>query len=119
VVLVFASMIVAGLSVVQGRTIESQRYVIHLLFLDSRELTSIRMHEQQQKHSAAANNEGDQQQKSAPKNSCANANDKTGKGCSVPQATAPSQPSQEKNRTPEKSDDDNSIPNPQRLLHSI
>lgn len=115
-VLVFASMIVAGLSVVQGRTIESQRNVIHILFADSRELTSIKMHDQQ-KRAAAANNQGDQQ-KSAPKSDCADSN-KAGKGCSVPQATAPSQPAQDKNRTPEKSDDDNSIPNPQRLLHSI
>ncbi len=110
-------MIVAGLSMVQGRTIESQRNIIRVLFSDSRELTSIKMREQQQKHSAAANNQ-DQQQKSAPNTDCADSKDKAA-GCKAPQATAPTQPTQDKNRTPEKSDDDNSLPNPQRLLHSI
>ena len=57
-------MIVAGLSMVQGRTIDSQRNVIHLLFLDSQELNAIKVHDQQQKHSAAANAQSDQQQKS-------------------------------------------------------
>jgi hypothetical protein len=118
VVLVFASMIVAGLSIVQGRTIESQRNMIRLLFLDSSELNSIKIRELQQKHSAATNKQGDQQQKSDARNNCADSKDKSGKGCTVPQATAPSQPTQ-KNHTPEKSDDDNSMPNPQRLLHSI
>jgi hypothetical protein len=118
VVLVFASMIIAGLSMVQGRTIESQRNVIRLLFLDSSELNSIKIRELQQKHSATSN-QGNEQQKSAPKSDCADSKDKSGKGCAVPQATAPSQPTQDKNRTPEKSDDDNSMPNPQRLLHSI
>jgi hypothetical protein len=118
VVLVFASMIVAGLSMVQGRTIDSQRNVIHLLFLDSQELNAIKVHDQQQKHAAAANNQGDQQKKADAHNNCADSKDKSGQGCAVPQATAPSQPTQ-KNHTPEKSDDDNSMPNPQRLLHSI
>jgi hypothetical protein len=119
VVLVFASMIVAGLSMVQGRTIDSQRNVIHLLFLDSQELNAIKVHDQQQKHSAAANAQSDQQQKADARNNCADSKDKSGKGCAVPQATTPGQPTQEKNRTPEKSGDDNSMPNPQRLLHSI
>ena len=118
VVLVLASMIVAGLSMVQGRTIDSQRNVIHLLFLDSQELNAIKVHDQQQKHSAAANPQSDQQQKADSRDNCAGSKDKSGKGCAVPQATAPSQPTQ-KNHTPEKSDDDNSMPNPQRLLHSI
>jgi hypothetical protein len=112
-------MIVAGLSMVQGRTIDSQRNVIHLLFLDSQELNAIKVHEQQQKHSAAANAQSDQQQKADARNNCADSKDKSGKGCAVPQATTPGQPTQEKNRTPEKSGDDNSMPNPQRLLHSI
>ncbi len=112
-------MIVAGLSMVQGRTIDSQRNVIHLLFLDSQELNAIKVHDQQQKHSAAANAQGDQQQKSDARNNCVDSKDKNGKSCAVPQAAAPAQPRQDKNRTPEKSDDDNSMPNPQRLLHSI
>ena len=112
-------MIVAGLSVVQGRTIDSQRNVIHLLFLDSRELNSIKMHQLQQKHSAAAGNQGDQQQKSDTRNNCIDSKDKNAKGCQAPQAAAPSRTTPDKNRTPEKSDDDNSIPNPQRLLNSI
>jgi hypothetical protein len=104
---------------VQGRTIESQRNVIHLLFLDSQELSALKIHDLQQKHSATASNQGDQQQKSAPKSDCADSKDKAADGCAVPQATAPTQPTRNKNRTPEKSDDDNSMPNPQRLLHSI
>jgi hypothetical protein len=111
-------MIVAGLSVVQGRTIDSQRNVIRILFSDSRELTSIKMHEQQQKRSAAANAQGDQQQKSAPNGECADSKDKAA-GCKTPQAATPRRQPQENNHTPEKSDDDNSLPNPQRLLHSI
>ena len=111
-------MIVAGLSMVQGRTIDSQRNMIRLLFLDSSELNSIKMRELQQNHSATSNR-GNEQQKSAPKNDCADSKDKNGKSCAVPQAAAPAQPTQDKNRTPEKSDDDNSMPNPQRLLHSI
>ncbi len=75
-VLVFASMIVAGLSMVQGRTIDSQRNVIHLLFLDSQELNAIKVHDQQQKHSAAANAQSDQQQKSDARNNCADSKDK-------------------------------------------
>jgi hypothetical protein len=118
VVLVFAAMIVAGLSMVQGRTIESQRNVIHLLFLDSQELNSIKVHEQQ-KHAAAAGNQGDQQQKPDARNNCVDSKDKNANGCHAPQAAAPSRTAPDKNRTPEKSDDDNSIPNPQRLLNSI
>ena len=116
-VLVFASTIVAGLSMVQGRTIDSQRNVIHLLFMDSRELNAIKMRELQQKHSSSAGNPSDLQQKPAPKSSCADSKDK--KGCEAPQAVAPSRPAPDRNRTPEKSDDDSSMPNPQRLLHSI
>jgi hypothetical protein len=111
-------MIVAGLSMVQGRTIESQRNVIHLLFLDSQELNSIKVHEQQ-KHAAAAGNQGDQQQKPDATNNCVDSKDKNANGCHAPQAAAPSRTAPDKNRTPEKSDDDNSIPNPQRLLNSI
>jgi hypothetical protein len=118
VVLVLASMIVAGLSMVQGRTIESQRNMIRTLFLDSKELSALKMRDLQQKRAGNANNPAaNQPEKADPKNSCAEAKD--GKGCSLPQATAPSHPTQDKNRTPEKSDDDNSIPNPQRLLNSI
>ena len=112
-------MIVAGLSMVQGRTIESQRNVIHLLFLDSQELNAIKVHDQQQKHSTTANTQGDQQQNSDARNNCVDSKDKNGKSCAVPQAATPTHPTQDKNRTPEKSDDDNSMPNPQRLLHSI
>jgi hypothetical protein len=119
VVLVFASLIVAGLSMVQGSTIDSQRNIIRTLFLDSRELNSIKMRELQQKRSATTSNQGDQQEKSAPKSDCADSKDKAGQGCAVPQATAPSRTTPDRNRTPEKSDDDNSMPNPQRLLHSI
>ena len=110
-------MIVAGLSMLQGRTIDSQRNVIHLLFLDSRELNAMKMRELQQKHSAPAGSQNDQQEKSAPKSTCADSKGK--KGCEAPQAVAPSRPAPDRNRTPEKSDDDSSMPNPQRLLHSI
>jgi len=117
VVLVFASIIIAGLSMIQGQTIESQRNVIHLLFLDSKELNAIKAREAQQKHTPTSNNPSDQQEKSAPKSTCADSKDK--KGCEAPQAVAPSRPAPDRNRTPERSDDDNSMPNPQRLLHSI
>jgi hypothetical protein len=112
-------MIIAGLSMVQGRTIESQRNMIRTLFVDSQELNALKIHDLQQKHSAATNKQNDQQQKSEATNNCADSKDKAGKGCAVPQATVPGQPTPEKNRAPEKSDDDNSMPNPQRLLHSI
>jgi hypothetical protein len=122
VTLVFASMIVAALSAQQGRTIESQRNIIRTLFLDSKELSALKMRDlQQQKRAAAANNQGNQvqQEKNVPQSTCADSDKKSGKSCDVPQSAAPAQAVPDKNRTPEKSDDDTSLPNPQRLLHSI
>jgi len=114
-------MIVAGLSFTQGRTIESQRVMIRTLFMDSRELSALKLRDLQQKPAASANSQGNQvqQEKNAPQNNCADSNNKSGKSCDAPQAAAPAQAVPDKNRTPEKSDDDTSMPNPQRLLHSI
>ena len=60
-----------------------------------------------------------QQKSDAPQNNCVGFEGQIRKSCDAPSSTAPAQPTQDKNRTPEKSDDDNSMPNPQRLLHSI
>jgi hypothetical protein len=84
------------------------------LFLDSKELNAIKARDLQQKHSATANNQSDQRDKSAGKGTCADSKDKNPKGCEAPNRPAP-----DRNRTPEKSDDDTGMPNPQRLLHSI
>ncbi|HLH08543.1 MAG TPA: hypothetical protein VKW78_14985 [Terriglobales bacterium] len=118
VILVFSSIIVAGLSFQQGRTIDSQRTMIKTLFLDSKELSALKMRDLQQQHAANQNNPQNQVQ-SRSKDTCAT-KDKAG-NCvtAAPQAVAPSKPGAEKNQLPEKSDDDSSLPNPQRLLHSI
>ena len=111
-------MVVAGLTVQQGQTIESQRNMIRTLFMDSKELSALKIHDDQQKRATEADNQVSHQEKAEAKSNCADSKDKSTKGCDVPQAATPSRPSG-KNTVPEKSDDGNSMPNPQRLLHSI
>lgn len=108
-VLVFGSMVVAGLSMVQGRTIESQRNMIRTLFVDSKELNALKL----QQHVATPVNP-EPQQKADTKDSCS---DKSGKNCGKGAAAAPSKRLPDTTPVPENSDD--ALPNPQRMLHSI